>query len=100
MPDLRVLPGAHIHNPILSKNRIVVKALLSEFQATLEAFKPDLILLPHPNDEHADHRATTNFLMMALSLERLADPEYNPVVMGYLIHYGFFPQPRGWHKAA
>ena len=72
--------------------------LISEFIAELDAFKPDLILLPHPNDEHADHRATTSFLMMALILERPLDPEYKPAVMGYLVHYGFFPQPRGWHQ--
>jgi len=74
------------------------KRLIGEFQTILEAFKPDLILLPHPNDEHADHRATTSFMMMALTLERPIDPEYKPAVMGYLVHYGFFPQPRGWHQ--
>jgi LmbE family N-acetylglucosaminyl deacetylase len=74
------------------------KNLIDEFQATLYGFKPDLILLPHPNDEHADHRATTSFMMMALSLEKPVDPEYDPLVMGYLVHYGFFPQPRGWHQ--
>jgi LmbE family N-acetylglucosaminyl deacetylase len=74
------------------------KNLIDEFQATIDGFKPDLILLPHPNDEHADHRATTSFMMMALSLEKPVNPEYAPLVMGYLVHYGFFPQPRGWHQ--
>ena len=76
------------------------KNLISELQANLEEFKPDLILLPHPNDEHADHRATTSFMMMALTLERNHNPEYKPAVMGYLVHYGFFPQPRGWHLSS
>ena len=80
------------------ENSYCGKNLISEFQANLEKFKPDLILLPHPNDEHADHRATTSFMMMALTLERPLDPEYTPTVMGYLVHYGYFPQPRGWHQ--
>lgn len=74
--------------------------VLADLRNVIASFKPDLVLLPHPNDEHPDHRAATSFTRLALALEMEADPAYRPAVWGYLVHYGYYPQPRGLHPGA
>ncbi len=69
--------------------------VLNDLRAIITDYRPDLVLLPHPNDEHADHRAASNFTQLALALESAADPDYDPAIWGYLTHYGYYPQPRG-----
>ena len=68
--------------------------LTKDFLEILGNFRPDLIILPHPNDEHPDHRATGNFARLAAAILSTSDPDYHPEFLGYLVHYGFFPQPR------
>ncbi len=33
-------------------------------------------------------------------MEEASDPEYNPLLLGYLVHYGQFPQPTGLRPTA
>lgn len=70
-------------------------ALLADFLRVLNDFHPDLIVLPHPDDDHPDHRAVYNFTMLALAVTQEAEPDYQPTVRGYLVHEGQYPQPRG-----
>jgi LmbE family N-acetylglucosaminyl deacetylase len=69
--------------------------VLGDIQEILAAYRPDLIVLPHPNDDHPDHRAASEFTRFALASLVATDPTYQPQIWGYLVHYGFFPQPRG-----
>jgi LmbE family N-acetylglucosaminyl deacetylase len=69
--------------------------LLSDLWTIISDYLPDMILMPHPNDEHADHRAAANFTRLAVSLKRAVEPNYQPEMWGYLIHFGDYPQPRG-----
>jgi len=71
--------------------------LLFDLRNIIAAYKPDLVLLPHPNDENLDHMATSNFARMAIAQVIGTDLDYKPQVFGYLIHYGFYPRPRGLH---
>jgi LmbE family N-acetylglucosaminyl deacetylase len=71
--------------------------LLKDLQEIIAAHKPDLIVIPHPDDQHPDHLAVSNFSRMAAALESQADPSYHPALLGYLVHYGYFPEPRGYH---
>lgn len=70
--------------------------ILYDLRVIITRFKPNLVILPHPNDENLDHRATGNFGRMAIAQAMEADPGYQPQVFGYLVHYGFYPQPRGY----
>lgn len=72
--------------------------LLADLRGILNHFRPDIVAVPHPNDDHGDHRAGHNFARLALTLEGEADPEYRPAVWGYLTHYGHFPRPRGDYR--
>jgi len=76
------------------------QALLEDLRAVLAAFRPDLIVLPHPNDAHPDHRMLSAFVRLAVAMEEDRDPDYHPLLLGYLVHYGQFPQPAGWRPTA
>lgn len=69
--------------------------VLQDLKTLLTEFHPDLIVIPHPEDQHPDHAATSVFARLALAELEQADPSYQPDLWGYLVHYGDFPQPRG-----
>ncbi|MGD0574434.1 MAG: PIG-L family deacetylase [Anaerolineales bacterium] len=71
--------------------------LVSDLQTILKVYRPDTILLPHPDDSHPDHRGTSNFARLAIILQNGENPGYQPLVLAYLVHYGQYPQPRGLH---
>ena len=70
-----------------------VKKILTDYQ-------PDLIMMPHMNDNHPDHRAASQFTMMALAELMAQNPNYQPQTWGYIIHFGNYPPIRGWHQNA
>ncbi|NLF00912.1 MAG: hypothetical protein GX601_08030, partial [Anaerolineales bacterium] len=71
------------------------EALLADLRELLQMEQPDLVIGPHPNDEHADHRALSIFTALAVELEQASNAQFRPRVLGYLVHYGLFPQPYG-----
>ena len=79
------------------KARYCGSDLLADLQTIFQNYSPDFVVLPHPNDEHPDHRAISNFVRLVLALQIMADVKYHIEVWGYLIHYGSYPQPRGLH---
>jgi LmbE family N-acetylglucosaminyl deacetylase len=60
-----------------------------ELEAIISDFRPTVILLPHPEDEHPDHCSTHIFAREALEAVRLRRPGLR--VLHYLIHYGQWP---------
>jgi LmbE family N-acetylglucosaminyl deacetylase len=71
--------------------------LQSDLQDIIENYKPDLVILPHPSDQHPDHEAVSNFARMAIAMASLDQAGYSPEIWAYLVHYGMFPEPRGKH---
>jgi len=71
--------------------------LLDDLQNILDDYRPDLILLPHPSDQHPDHGAVSNFARMAVAMISVEHTGYAPEIWAYLVHYGMFPEPRGKH---
>ncbi len=69
-------------------------ALLEDLRGILDEFQPDLIVLPHPLDEHPDHRALSAFVSLAVEMAHVDGPAYEPTLLGYLVHYGMYPQHR------
>ncbi len=92
--DTRVTksPYPRTYNP---SAHYVGKDVLGDIQTILLDYKPDVIFISHPNDDHPDHRAVYDFTKMALSLIQAQTPDYRPAVWAYLVHYGYYPQPRG-----
>lgn len=70
--------------------------LLSDLKTLLRDIDPDAIYMPHPNDQHSDHWATSVFVTEALyELGWLRERN----VGLYLIHRGDWPVPQGLHES-
>ncbi len=70
-------------------------SVVEDIQQLIQATQPTHILAPHPRDAHGDHTATFCFIIHALA-ELQAQDRCQPVqVLSYLVHRGFWPQPRG-----
>jgi len=68
------------------------QSVLNDFSAILADFRPDLIILPHPADKHPDHRASSNFALLAATVLNARQPGYQPEVWGYPVHFADFPE--------
>jgi len=71
------------------------ESLFDDLRTILAAERPDLVVEPHPNDDHADHQALSAFVALAVAMEQDRDPTWSPTLLGYLVHYGLYPYPRG-----
>lgn len=70
-------------------------ALLQDLEQIILEFGPTAIYIPHPNDDHPDHWATSSFARAAI--ERLG-LESSVDVYTYLVHRGDWPVPQGLHR--
>jgi N-acetyl-1-D-myo-inositol-2-amino-2-deoxy-alpha-D-glucopyranoside deacetylase len=62
-----------------------------ELQRIIATFRPSVVLVPDPHDQHPDHCATHLLVHDALAAVAVRDPGVSPVVLHYLIHYGAWP---------
>ncbi len=67
--------------------------LLADLTAILREERPDLVVIPHPVDEHPDHRALAAFARLALATLQEEAPAYRPDVLAYPIHSEQYPFP-------
>ncbi len=78
--------------------------LLADVKATLRAFRPTLVTVTHPGEDHPDHAAAAAFVARAVQ-ELQADPQEaswarDIQLRYYLIHRGDWPLPQGRHLSA
>ncbi len=66
-------------------------SLFSDLRRLVSDYRPDLVVLPHPADQHSDHAATSIFTTNAVAAVRTYDPTYKPMLWAYLVHYGEYP---------
>jgi LmbE family N-acetylglucosaminyl deacetylase len=71
--------------------------VLESSRQILDDYRPDLIFLPQINDDHPDHRAASQFILMTVAQLFAQDPSYQPSIWGYIIQYGSYPKLLGWH---
>ncbi len=72
------------------------QVVLADLEKIIREFQPNVILLPHPNDEHPDHAATWAFVTTAVAKIEI-NGQLPPVSMyTYLVHRGDFPIPHGY----
>jgi LmbE family N-acetylglucosaminyl deacetylase len=64
--------------------------LVRELAQIVEEFRPTLIVLPHPGDQHPDHCATHVLVHEALAVALHSDPRA-PRVLHYLVHFPDWP---------
>lgn len=70
--------------------------LLKDISTILEDYNPDLIVYPNPEDVHPDHRGLSDFVRLAVQLERMNTPGFAPMELTYLVHRPQFPAPHGY----
>jgi len=69
--------------------------LVTILEELLLEFRPTVLVVPHPLDSHPDHWALTCFTLYAGELAKAKG--YKPGhIMGYLVHRGTWPHPRGY----
>jgi LmbE family N-acetylglucosaminyl deacetylase len=64
--------------------------LVRELAQIVEEFRPTLIVLPHPGDQHPDHCATHVLVHEALAIALHSNPR-PPRVLHYLVHFPDWP---------
>jgi LmbE family N-acetylglucosaminyl deacetylase len=64
--------------------------LRREMERIVEEFRPTLIAIPHPEDEHPDHCSTHIFVREALEVVS-ARAQRRVHVLHYLVHFGQWP---------
>jgi LmbE family N-acetylglucosaminyl deacetylase len=66
--------------------------LLSDMETIMQDYRPDLIVFSNPADQHADHRAVGYFTLLSINTLQTIDPNYQPSLWAYLVHYGNYPE--------
>ncbi len=64
-----------------------------ELADVVRDFRPTLIILPHPADEHPDHCAT--YVLVRDALHRVGASARRPALAAYLVHFDGWPNPAG-----
>lgn len=60
----------------------------ADFKKAIDKIKPNIVIIPHPKDHHADHRTT------GIDAEQvLAEMNLKPTVYYYLVHFPHYPLP-------
>jgi glycosyltransferase involved in cell wall biosynthesis/LmbE family N-acetylglucosaminyl deacetylase len=57
----------------------------------IDELEPDIIVVPHPEDTHLDHRAAGNFARFAVAGYLAQGGHKLPRVLTYLVHYEAYP---------
>ncbi len=68
--------------------------LVRELSQIVEEFRPTLVVLPHPGDQHPDHCATHLLVHQALAVALQSDGG-TPRVLHYLVHFPDWPVADG-----
>lgn len=72
-------------------------SVVKDLREIMQSFQPTIVVMPHPNDAHADHWATRNFVVYALEeLKEEGEPfAFSVRSFLYLVHRGDWPLPKG-----
>jgi len=60
--------------------------VVGDLQEVINDFKPDIVFVTHPRDQHPDHSATYEYLQKSL-----VTLETKPKIYAYLVHYSLYP---------
>ncbi|MFH1539161.1 MAG: PIG-L family deacetylase [bacterium] len=73
--------------------------LLRNLERIIGEFSPTIVVSPHEDDHHKDHKYTFEFVKMALGELYPEGGEADaarPLLLAYLIHFRNFPRPKGF----
>jgi LmbE family N-acetylglucosaminyl deacetylase len=71
------------------------EGLQQSVERVLSDFRPNMLATSAPEDQHPDHASTHYFVKAAWKHLHKFHPEFKPVWLIYLIHYGQWPMAQG-----
>ena len=71
-------------------------SLLNDLTEIIETYRPNIIILPHPEDDHTDHFATYAFADLAIN-QMGWEYRKNSIIYTYITHYPDYPAPKGYY---
>ncbi len=75
------------------------ESIVTDLQKVIEQYRPTLITVTHPSDDHVDHVGAEAFTHTALDLLRLSPDDASWArrikLQYYLVHHGDWPIPQG-----
>ncbi len=78
--------------------------LTRDLASIVSDFKPTLVVVAHPGEDHTDHAAAANFVTLAVMQTKAKEQNQawarNIELMHYLVHRGDWPLPQGKHPEA
>lgn len=73
--------------------------IVHAMQSLMEQFKPTIITITHPQDDHPDHEGASAFVTLSYDLLKETEPAlqwtHNSQLLYYLVHRGDWPTPEG-----
>jgi N-acetyl-1-D-myo-inositol-2-amino-2-deoxy-alpha-D-glucopyranoside deacetylase len=70
--------------------------LEKNIKSIIKSFSPTIIVGPHLDDHHPDHKYGAYFILKALNeLYGQSGNRNKPILLTYLVHYPHFPYPQG-----
>jgi N-acetyl-1-D-myo-inositol-2-amino-2-deoxy-alpha-D-glucopyranoside deacetylase len=111
-PDRRAVDAAAFESPytkrsspprseqLLSRVAYRGEDLERELRQIVSTFKPTLVLIPDPRDEHPDHCTTHLWVHEALDAMGAGPAPITPVLLHYLVHYRRWPSSGDARAAA
>src|SRR6185369_16352199 len=66
-----------------------------ELESIVRAYRPTLVAIPHDEDEHPDHCATSVFVREALDAGAVKRAGVTPRVLQFLVHFEKWPDLGG-----
>jgi LmbE family N-acetylglucosaminyl deacetylase len=89
-------PYTRMHRPSRSESFISDteyrgEDLTEELAEIIGDFKPSIMLVPRPEDQHADHCATWFFVADALGDVTRVHPHFHTDLVNYIVHYYSWP---------
>lgn len=73
--------------------------LIRDIRSAMSQFRPTMVVVSHPSEDHPDHAAAANFVALALQQSKAdsADMSWATTarLLHYLIHRGDWPIPQG-----
>jgi LmbE family N-acetylglucosaminyl deacetylase len=69
--------------------------LRTEIERVLARFRPNLVAVTPPEDEHPDHCSTYYFVREAMERVKRKEPSIRPILLRFLIHFEQWPYGQG-----
>jgi 1,2-diacylglycerol 3-alpha-glucosyltransferase len=69
----------------------IQSAVMDDLRLLMAAVRPEIILIPHPDDHHPDHKVISHSARTAAARLFSSTAAHQPLLLGYLVDYETYP---------